>query len=166
MTIPVYTFAAYSNVGKTTYIEKLIPFLKEAGLRVAVMKHDSHDLRLDMEGKVSFRFSSAGADAVAVVSTNRFVLFEQRPVSLEEAVSHIRNVDVILTEGFKNGPYPKIALYRAASGKEMATAPEECFAIVSDTPMKASCPVFPLDDPQPLAQYLVQAVRSGMEQGE
>lgn len=66
MGIPVLTFTAYSNTGKTTYLEKLIPCLKSAGLRIAVIKHDAHDFQADIEGKDSWRFAQAGADIVAV----------------------------------------------------------------------------------------------------
>ena len=74
MGIPVLTFTAYSNTGKTTYLEKLIPCLKSAGLRIAVIKHDAHDFQADIEGKDSWRFAQAGADIVAVASKRlRFV---------------------------------------------------------------------------------------------
>lgn len=56
MGIPVLTFTAYSNTGKTTYLEKLIPCLKSAGLRIAVIKHDAHDFQADIEGKDSWAF--------------------------------------------------------------------------------------------------------------
>ena len=68
MDTPVFIFAAYSNVGKTTYLERLIPCLKEAGLRVGVVKHDAHDFQLDIQGKDTWRFAAAGADAVAIAS--------------------------------------------------------------------------------------------------
>lgn len=41
----IFTFAAYSNTGRTTFLEMLIPCLKEAGLHVAVVKHDAHDFQ-------------------------------------------------------------------------------------------------------------------------
>ena len=50
MEIPVITFAAYSGTGKTTYLEKLLPCLKAAGLRTAVVKHDGHDFEMDRQG--------------------------------------------------------------------------------------------------------------------
>ena len=155
MAIPVITFAAYSNTGKTTYLEKLLPCLKAGGVRVAVIKHDGHDFRMDTPGTDTSRIAAAGADVVAIVSRRQFAWVEQRSPSVEEIVERITGVDLILTEGFKHGPYPKIALYRAASGQPLAAAPEECLALVSDTPLEAACPVFPLDDPAPMAEYLI-----------
>ncbi len=145
MPVPVFTFAAWSNTGKTTYLEKLIPLLKRAGLRVAVVKHDAHDFQLDQPGKDTWRFARAGADVVAIASGSRYAMMACRPVTLEEILRQTRDADLVLTEGFKQEHCPKIALYRAASGKGLAVPPEACFAIVSDTAMEAPCPVFPLD---------------------
>ncbi len=155
MEIPVITFAAYSGVGKTTYLERLLPCLKASGLRVAVIKHDGHDFQMDRPGTDTCRMAEAGADAVAIVSGQRFALLERRSLTVEEMVSRITDVDLILTEGFKHGPYPKVALYRMASGKPLALDAKDCLAIVTDTPMAADCPIFPLNDPEPLAAYLI-----------
>ena len=161
MTPPVVTFTAYSGTGKTTYLEKLIPRLKEMGLRVAVVKHDGHDFQADVEGKDSWRFARAGAEIVAVASKSKFAFFQYEPVDLDAVISHITGVDLILTEGYKHGPFPKIALFRAGSGKGLSVPAEECLAIVGDCWEPAGCPVFPLEDPQPLAEFLFRLLRTG-----
>ena len=156
MSVPVIAFAAWSNTGKTTYLERLIPLLKEAGLRVGVLKHDGHGFALDSEGSDTDRLARAGADAAAIASPFAFAYMEQRPVAPEDAVRHFQNVDLILAEGYKNGPFPTIALYREASGKPLAVPAEVCLAIVSDTPLEAPCPVLPLEDPAPMAAFLMR----------
>lgn len=158
MDTPVFIFAAYSNVGKTTYLERLIPYLKEAGLRVGVVKHDAHDFQLDLRGKDTWRFAAAGADAVAIASATHFAYFRQSALALEEILTQFQDVDLILVEGFKQAHYPKIVLFRADSGKPMAADPASCVAVVSDVPVEASCPRFPLDDPKPLAEYLLRTL--------
>lgn len=161
MLAPVLTFTAYSNTGKTTYLEKLIPCLKRAGLKIAVLKHDGHDFQADIEGKDSWRFARAGADMVAVASEKRFALFQYHSASIENILSYFSNVDLIITEGYKQGPFPKVALYRADSGRGLSVPPESCLAIVGDYPKEVSCPVFPLDDPQPLTDYLLHLLQTG-----
>ena len=158
MDTPVFIFAAYSNVGKTTYLERLIPCLKEAGLRVGVVKHDAHDFQLDIQGKDTWRFAAAGADAVAIASATHFAYFRQSAPALEEILAQFTDVDLILVEGFKQALYPKIALFRSDSGKPMAADPSSCVAVVTDTPMETACPCFPLDDPKPLADYLLRTL--------
>lgn len=159
---PVLSFTAYSNTGKTTYLEKLLPCLKAAGLRVAVIKHDGHDFQADTEGKDSWRFAQAGADVVAVASGSKFALFQYSPVNLDDIITHITGVDLIITEGYKYGPFPKVALFRSDSGKGLSVPAEECLAIVGDYPEQVSCPIFPLDDPAPLADHLLRLLQTGI----
>lgn len=159
--IPVFTFAAFSGGGKTTYLERLIPALKDLGLRVGVVKHHGHDAPLDRGDKDSARLSRAGADAVAAVAPGETAFFENRPLSPEEAVSRIRGVDLILTEGFKGGPWPKIAIWRG--GCEAAVPPERCVAVVSDVPRACAAPLFPLDDPAPMAAFLAAQIQTNAQ---
>ncbi len=151
--IPVWSLVALSNTGKTTFLEKLIPALRVLGLSVGVVKHDSHDFELDHEGKDTFRLSQAGAEVTAILSDTQFALRQRGALSPEEAVARVTGVDLILTEGFKHGPWPKLALCRAGSAP--AVPLENCAALITDTP-PASCPipVFFIDDPTPLALWL------------
>ncbi|MDR3983221.1 MAG: molybdopterin-guanine dinucleotide biosynthesis protein B [Dysosmobacter sp.] len=154
MAIPVISFAAYSGSGKTAYLTSLIPCLKDLGLRIAVIKHDGHDFQMDRPGTDTHRLAAAGADTVAIVSQKKFALIQHSPPFIEDIAARIQDVDLILTEGFKHGPFPKIALYRQASGQPLAVPADACLAIVSDVPLDVPCPVFPLDDPKPLAVFL------------
>lgn len=163
MHIPILTFTAFSGTGKTTCLEKLIPCLKAAGVRVAVIKHDEHDFQADIEGKDSWRFARAGVEIVAVASQTKAAVFQYRPVPLDEMISQIRDVDLILTEGYKHGPYPKIAIYRADTEKGLSVPVTDCLAIVGDYPGAAPCPVFPLDDVRPLAKFLLRWISEQYE---
>ena len=153
--IPVYTLAAWSGTGKTTFLERLVAELKSRGLRVAVIKHDAHGLAFDTPGKDTWRFAQAGADLVAAAGPGQTVILEQRELPLEELTARIRDVDLILTEGYKFGPYPKIGLFRRDSGRPLAGSPEDFAAIVTDTPLDTVVPSFPLDDPAPLAEWIL-----------
>lgn len=158
----VYVFAAYSGTGKTTYLTELIPCLKARGLRVAAVKHDVHGLSLDMPGKDSRRLAEAGADAVAVVSGGECLLVEPAPLPLETVLRRLPPADIVLVEGFKDSPWPKIALYRQGAGQPPAADLAACAALVTDTPLACACPVFPLQDPAPLAAWLADR-RHGKE---
>lgn len=164
MEIPVISFAAYSGTGKTTFLEKLIPCLKDLGLRTAVIKHDGHDFQMDTPGTDTFRLAEAGAGAVAIVSGQNFVLLKRQSLTVEEIAGMLSDVDLILTEGFKRGPYPKVALYRSDSGVPLAVEPEACLAVAADVPLQATCPVFPLDDAAPLAEFLAGLTRKKQEE--
>ena len=161
MPIPVYALAAWSGSGKTTFLEKLLPELKARDLRVAVVKHDGHDFELDREGKDSWRLTRAGADVTAIVSATHAAVMENRPVPLAEVVAGIRNVDLILVEGAKNGPWPKLLFYRAAAGKPPAADPAACAAVVTDAPLETGAPLFALEDAAGLADWLTERLREG-----
>ena len=154
--IAYYSFIAWSDTGKTTYLERLVAELKARGARVAVVKNDDHRFEIDREGKDSWRFARAGADVVAVADGEKYALMEYRPVTLERLLSAIRDVDLILVEGWHAEAANAIALHRAASGKPLKLPPENCLAVVSDVPLETGgTPLFPLDDPAPMADFLL-----------
>jgi molybdopterin-guanine dinucleotide biosynthesis protein MobB len=154
--IPVFSVVAFSGTGKTTMLEKLVPELKSRGLRVAVVKHDAHAFEIDREGKDSYRMTRAGADVTVITSADKTAFMENRPVSFETVIGRISDVDIILTEGYKTGAYPKIALRRAATGQDFPVDIAGCIALMSDTPVEgADVPVFGLGDVSALAVFLV-----------
>ncbi len=154
--IAVVAFAAWSGTGKTTVLEGVIRHLAGQGLRVAVLKHDAHGLDLDRKGKDTWRFDRAGAAITAASGPGGSVVMERREWPLLEALGHIRNVDLILVEGYKDVPLTQIGLCRAATGKGF-TAPLERFAaIVTDLEeIQASVPVFAFQDTDKIAGFLL-----------
>lgn len=157
--IPVISIVAFSGTGKTTFLEKLIPQIKEYGLRVAVVKHDAHEFEIDKEGKDSYRITKAGASITGLVSKSKSVIIENRPTSIEEVFDKITDVDLILTEGFKTGNWPKIMLHRQATGKDLPLSPEDCIAVVSDVVIEDAAVQFDLDDVSGVAEYIVHYVK-------
>lgn len=157
--IPVYSIVAYSNTGKTTLLEKLIPELKSRGFRTAVIKHDAHEFEIDREGKDSWRLTKAGAEVTVVASKTKAVIMENRFEPIEELIDRIRDVDIILTEGYKHGPWPKIALQRSENGKPLPLPPEECLVIMTDVPVETKTPCLGLNDISALADIIVRDVR-------
>ena len=154
MSIPIYSLVAYSNTGKTTFLEKLLPELTARGLRVAVFKHDAHEFQVDREGKDSWRMTRAGAAVTVIASETHSAFMENRYVPPETLIARITDVDVILTEGYKHGPWKKIAMSRKANGKPLPLPPEACFAVVTDEEVEADVPVLGLEDAAGLAELI------------
>jgi molybdopterin-guanine dinucleotide biosynthesis protein B len=154
--IPLLSFIAKSGAGKTTLIEKLIPELKKRGVHVAVIKHHAHTTPIDVPGKDTWRMAQAGADLVAVSSPVEFVRFERvtRELTLAEIAAKIQNVDLILTEGFKREPAPKIEIARAEFGTDLIARTDDLIAVVSDFSISHSLPHFALDDIAGLADFI------------
>lgn len=158
--IPIVSFVAYSGTGKTTFLERLIPKLKARGLKIAIVKHDGHRFEIDHEGKDSDRFTKAGADVTGLISSEKAVLMENRQTDPEEFLKKIDGVDLILTEGFKQGPWPKIMLHRKGTGKPMPLLPEECLAVISDVKILDCENVFPLEEIEKMADFLFRYVQN------
>jgi molybdopterin-guanine dinucleotide biosynthesis protein B len=170
--IPVISFVAKSGTGKTTLLEKLIKELKKRNLRIAVIKH-AHDFEIDKPGKDSWRHAKAGADIVAISSFEKFALIEkhQKEMTLDEIISRISGVDLILTEGYKKENKPKIEVFRAEVSKELLSKPEELIAIASDVRLDVGVPCYDIDDAEGIAaeiQDYIDRIRdeSGDESGD
>lgn len=157
--IPVIAFAAYSGTGKTTLIEKLILQLKKKGLRLAVIKHDGHSFEIDHEGKDSWRFSKAGADVTVISSREKTAWVAQgRQFSPEELIAGIKDVDLILVEGYKNGSLPQIGIARRDTGKGFTADIGRFEAIVTDMDVRTDIPCFGLEDIEGLSKFILERI--------
>lgn len=150
---PVLGIVGYSGSGKTTLIEKLIPELRGRGYRIAVIKHDAHPSVFDQPGKDSYRFIGAGADVMAIASGVQTMVIENRPLSPEELAERIDGVDLILAEGFKTAPWPKLLVCRG--GEALPLPLPECQAVVTDGPEDFGLPSFRRDDVTAVADFIL-----------
>ena len=114
-------FAGWSGAGKTTLIARLIPELNRRGFSVSTIKHAHHNFDLDQPGKDSYEHRLAGAQEVLVASANRVALMRELrgapEPSLGELLRLLKDVDLVIIEGFKRDPYPKIEVFRIANNK-------------------------------------------------
>jgi molybdopterin-guanine dinucleotide biosynthesis adapter protein len=133
----VIGFAGWSGAGKTTLIVKLIPELSRRGLSVSTIKHAHHNFDLDQPGKDSYEHRIAGAEEVVIASANRVALLRELrgapEPSLVELLRMLKPADLVLIEGFKRDPLPKIEIFRTANGKP-TLYPEDAniVALISD----------------------------------
>ncbi|MCD6008936.1 molybdopterin-guanine dinucleotide biosynthesis protein B [Halomonas sp. IOP_31] len=188
--VPLLGIAAWSGVGKTTLLEALLPRLRQAGLRVAVIKHAHHRFDIDRPGKDSYRLRQAGATPMLVASRERFALMMETPCNetpcnetpcnetpcnetpcnetpcnetpgeevqaspeddgpdLAALLAHVQLMrpDLILIEGFKNWPLPKLELHRPSLGKPLLAGDDPWVqAVASDDLLKLPAGVAALD---------------------
>ncbi|MDO4619360.1 MAG: molybdopterin-guanine dinucleotide biosynthesis protein B [Lachnospiraceae bacterium] len=148
--IPVFSLAAYSGSGKTTFLTELIRELCAKEIHTAVIKHDGHDFEIDREGKDSWKLARAGAKEVILNSASKTARMQYYERDIRSVVDDITDADVILIEGSKHGPYQKILFFREAAGKPAAMdlQQEQPVLIISDRRdwPQARCPVFGLQD--------------------
>lgn len=157
-TPPIVSIVARSQTGKTTFIELLLPELKQAGLRVAVVKHHHHTSSFDTPGKDTHRMAEAGADLVLGISPVQVATFSREPGSADlDAViaRHCADYDLVLTEGYKRGDFPKIEVHRAQRSPELLCRFDEMLALVTDEDWDTDVPQFDLDDAKGVASLII-----------
>ncbi len=162
----VFGFAGWSGSGKTTLIEHLVPRFVGAGLTVSLVKHAHHSFDIDLPGKDSYRHREAGCKEVVVSSVNRWVVMhelrgEPEP-GLDEQIKRVSPCDLLLVEGYKHYPMPKLEIYREANGKPFLH-PEDSHivAIAADVPVATKLPRFDLRDHDGIADFIL--ARSGFK---
>jgi molybdopterin-guanine dinucleotide biosynthesis protein B len=158
--LPIVSIVGRSESGKTTLIEKLIPELKSRGLRVGTIKHTHHDIEFDQAGKDSDRHRAAGAETVILASAGRIAMMKNGgSARLEDLIRYFDDVDLLITEGFKRAPSPKIEVVRAAVSREMMCRNDpNLIAVASDAAIETPRPLFRLDDVRSIADFIVRSL--------
>jgi molybdopterin-guanine dinucleotide biosynthesis protein B len=160
--IPIVSIVGTSNSGKTTLIEKLIAELSRRGFRVATIKHNRHGFEIDREGKDSWRHKQAGAVATVVASPGKLALIEDTTKDYELAEIrdlYIRNADIVLAEGYKQNPHPKIEVFRADLRRERLCGPgDNLIALAGDKPVCSEAPWFDWNDAIGLSDLITEKV--------
>lgn len=156
LSVPIVSVVGRSNVGKTTFVEKLIRELKRRGYRVGTIKHYKHEFEIDEPGKDSWRHAQAGSDVAVISSPHKMALVRRldAELPLDDIIAAMLPVDIILTEGYKHAEKPKIEVFRRAVVSELVCAPNELIAIVTDQPFAVPVPQFDLDDVSGVADLL------------
>jgi molybdopterin-guanine dinucleotide biosynthesis adapter protein len=160
---PVVSIVGKSESGKTTLIEKLIPRLKQRGLRIGIVKHAHHGFDMDDEGKDSHRYRQAGADASVVAGPRHMAMIRELPGDrLEDLLPFFDNVDLLITEGFKRESAPKIEVFRAERHRHPAcTSDATLIAMISDTPLTLDVPRFSTGAIDAIADFIIKRFLPG-----
>lgn len=143
--IPVVSIVGIrSKVGKTTVICKIISELKNRNYKVGIIKHDVHGFEIDHPGKDTWLHAQAGADVVSISSPRKMAIIENVDVeyTLDQMIEKINDVDIILTEGYKQENKPKIEIFRKDISEKLYSNSEELVAIITDTYFELDIPQF------------------------
>ena len=161
----VLAISGYSGSGKTTLIEKVVPLLVRAGLKVSLIKHAHHNFEVDRPGKDSWRHRQAGCTEVLVGSAHRWALMrelrgEPEP-GLPELLARLSPCDLVIVEGWKHDPIPRIEVHRAAARKPLLHPNDpHVIAVATDEPLDTPLRQFGLDDAAGVARFILDFVKT------
>ncbi|MBB1250892.1 molybdopterin-guanine dinucleotide biosynthesis protein B [Rhizobium sp. G21] len=159
----IFGVTGWKNSGKTGLMVRLVRELTARGYRVSTVKHAHHDCDVDKPGADSHQHREAGAQEVALVSGARVALMQELrgapEPSLDDILARLAPCDIVLVEGYKREPIPKIETRRrdARSTEPLAPFDPQILAVASDhAPDTDGPPRFDLDDTQGLAEFILR----------
>jgi molybdopterin-guanine dinucleotide biosynthesis protein B len=158
LVIPIVSIVGKSDSGKTTLIERLIPELIQRGYKVATVKHDVHGFEVDKEGKDSWRHRQAGAYCTIISSPKQMAVIRttDHDATLEEIRDRfVDEIDIIISEGYKNDSAPKVEVFRKEVHEEpLCTREDSLVALVTNHQIDLGVPCLDLDDTEGLADLI------------
>jgi len=160
----IYGVTGWKNTGKTGLVERLVAEITGRGLTVSTLKHAHHATEIDHPGRDSYRHREAGAQEVLVASPQRWALMHELRGApeppFEDLVARLSPVDLVLVEGYKRGPHPKVEAHRAEVGRDLLARENPTIrAVASDArPTGLSVPLFHLDDTAAIADFILTEV--------
>lgn len=152
----IHLVASRSKTGKTTIIEKVIPILKQSGLRVAALKGHLQHYDLDLPGKDSWRFAAAGAEVTGLTTPDSYILIGAGGLKSgnEAAAELLKDLDLIIIEGNKKTDNPKIEVVRSDLNPEPLLLPNTAAVITDRSNLETKVPVLDINDPSALAEFI------------
>jgi molybdopterin-guanine dinucleotide biosynthesis protein B len=168
--VKIFGIAGHSGMGKTTLLERLVPEITGRGLVVSLIKH-SHKKQVDIDrpGKDSFRLREAGCMEVLLLGNDRWALMHElrgaEEPPLDYLLDRLQACDLVLIEGFKNGDFPKLEVWRASLGKPPLwpewpgivpwPATHPCLLRSRSQPRRRAWPRFDLSATAPIADFVL-----------
>jgi molybdopterin-guanine dinucleotide biosynthesis protein B len=155
----VFGFAGRSGSGKTTLAEQVLRLLISRGTRVSVIKHTHHAVDLETPGKDTWRFREAGASQVVLASAARWALMQElrgaAEPELPALLAMLSACDLVLVEGFKRHPIPRLEVYRAGNGSAPLYSDDpHIIALATNASLPTALPTFGLDDFEGVAAFI------------
>lgn len=164
----IISFVGKSNSGKTTLLEKIIKILTSKGLKICTVKHDAHSFQMDREGKDTYRHKAAGASAVIISSKEKYAVIcdTSYDLPLSELILKLpADCDLLITEGYKKEPMPKIEIFRKGHNTEVLCKDmEELLAVATDDFDNEAIPSalkkLNLNEPEQICDFLIDFISS------
>ncbi len=155
----ILAVSGVKNSGKTTLISKLIPVIKEKGIKIATIKHDGHNFSCDIEGTDTYKHFNSGAVGTAIFSKDKFFIVKNGCVDEKYLKDFFGDVDLIILEGFKKSNYKKIEIVRKGISNNLVCNDDTLIAIVSNCISNyKDIPVFDINDIDLISNLIIRYI--------
>jgi len=152
---PVVSVVGWSNSGKTTFMVQLVRELKWRGYRVGTVKHHHGDMQFDKPGKDTWQYARAGADIISLAGQSGYWVYKKiENPGLSEILGLMKEMDIVITEGFKSEKTPKIEVRRYGQTSKPAVYSGELLALVDEDADEDNVPCFSPGDYKAVADFL------------
>ncbi|MEM9062386.1 MAG: molybdopterin-guanine dinucleotide biosynthesis protein B [Pseudomonadota bacterium] len=156
----VYGVVGWKNAGKTTLVERLVAEISGRGFTVSTVKHTHHMVDVDKPGKDSHRHRQAGAHQVILSSSSRWAIMTELrgapETALDDLLTHLAPVDLVIVEGYKRDEHRKIEAWRAETGQPLIAVDDPTVrAVASNDDPATEKPVIGLDDIPAIADFIL-----------
>lgn len=157
----------WKNCGKTTLVSRLVQDLKARGYSVSTVKRTHHSVDLDQPETDTFLHREAGAQEVILASDKRYAIMRELrdgPMSLEDMLSRLAPVDIVIVEGFKSARHPKIECHRQGAELPLiASTNDTVIAVATNCPIDAPVPLLALDDIPDISDFALTKLGLSMK---
>ncbi|AUH65878.1 molybdopterin-guanine dinucleotide biosynthesis protein B [Paracoccus zhejiangensis] len=154
----IFGITGQKNSGKTNLTGRLIHEFRQRGLMVSAIKHAHHAADIDVEGTDSFHLRAQGAGQVILSTPARWALMTELHVAAEpmlsDLIAHLEPCDIVLVEGYKTAPHPKIECHRPETGRPLLGEGYHIIAVASTAAPETALPVLGHDDTAALADFV------------
>ena len=149
----------WKNSGKTVFAQRLIEYFSNKNLVVASIKHAHHNLEIDKPGTDSYLHRQAGSQQIIVSSSKRWTkiveLNGRSEKKLDELLRELNSPDIVIIEGFKDSPHPKIEIIKEDSDNYLFLKLKNIIGIVCDKQINTTLPQFKRKEIDKIAEFIL-----------
>ena len=153
----------WKNSGKTYLVQRLIEWFSKKNLIVASIKHAHHNFDIDKPGTDSYLHRQAGSQQIIVSSSKRWAkvveLKNKSEKKLDELLRELNCPDIVIIEGFKDSPHPKIEIVKEDSDNYLFSKLKNVIGIVSNKQLETNLPQFKREEIDKLAKFILNKVK-------
>ena len=161
----VISLVGPSGSGKTELISRLLEWFTARGLKVAVLKHSHKTSVAESESARLYRQAGVRAFAQAGPHLVQITRYDEGEPDLPEILAVLSpQTDLVIVEGYKQSPLPKIVL-RDPGLENLTLERSRVIALVSREGSGSPVPVFNPDETEKIGLFILSFLGISSKEG-